>query len=952
MRTRAPLWIAAFAVNLALALSCPAESEIRVSTPNRPAQVSVDPTADPRQAIVSVLDPAGEPVRGLSPQDFTVASGIRKGRVVNLEPLATSKAVPLNLVLVIDNSFSMSEREAVKPLLAALEELLKDVRPIDNIHAVVFSDAESRSAGGRRLNVKTFKSGQAAELKRFFAEAFDRGLTSKTYLYEGILAGLDIVKQMPPAAQKLMAVFSDGEDLNSKYGRPEVEIEAFGIKKFEAYAIDYMPREKPDEFLANFARDHRGRLWKARSASELGPVFQAFKNAIFHKYVLTFELENPIALEPRALDFETPALTTGASAANKVFFATGASEIPAAYARLTDRAAADAFALGPKTDALARHFNVLNVVGRALRRDPAARVGIVGCNSDTGTEQGATELSRHRAEAVKDYLTRIWGIDPGRMPVEARNLPAEPSPPATRSGRLENQRVEFLFDPDRAQSAAAGALVAETGHRSEVTVRLDISPLPDATGWELLIRGNDQVLKSVRGTGVIDPAYPFALDDLGRERLSRLGSIEAIIRVTDRKGRVHEAASDLCHIKAAPRLLIADIPSPPTGTVALAPKTVTVEEITVVDSSPLLNFVYFDAGRAEIPARYALFRTPQEARDFDEERLRGTMEKYPHVLNIIGRRAADRPKARLRIVGCNSNYGEEKGATELSRRRAEAVRAYLKAAWGLDAARLEVEVRNLPATPSAGSVPEGRAENQRVEILSDDPAILDTVRSTWTEALSDTDRFRITPQIESGLEIKRWAIEILGDGARLEGLGGEGPLNRSYVLALKDVGLLDIGQFKTVTAVVTAVDEKGQSLRAEDSAEVRFIRREERLARREGYKVVEKYALILFDFDRADIKDRNRVVVERIGERIRSVPNAVVKIMGHTDTIGKVDYNVALSRKRAQVAYEQILAGGTAARERVSFEGRGPADPLYDNGLPEGRAFNRTVTVILEYEQR
>jgi outer membrane protein OmpA-like peptidoglycan-associated protein len=85
---------------------------------------------------------------------------------------------------------------------------------------------------------------------------------------------------------------------------------------------------------------------------------------------------------------------------------------------------------------------------------------------------------------------------------------------------------------------------------------------------------------------------------------------------------------------------------------------------------------------------------------------------------------------------------------------------------------------------------------------------------------------------------------------------------------------------------------------------------------------------------------------------MREVPAAVVQIVGHTDSIGKVDYNVALSKKRAQTAYDLILGGGIRARDGISNDGRGPADPLFDNGLPEGRAFNRTVTVSLEYEQR
>jgi outer membrane protein OmpA-like peptidoglycan-associated protein len=328
------------------------------------------------------------------------------------------------------------------------------------------------------------------------------------------------------------------------------------------------------------------------------------------------------------------------------------------------------------------------------------------------------------------------------------------------------------------------------------------------------------------------------------------------------------------------------------------------------------------------------------------------MEKYRHALNIIGRRAAERPKAKLRLVGCHSGVGEEKGRTELSRGRAESVRSYLRSIWGIDPARLAVEARGLPAAASAEGLPEGRAENQRVEIYADDPAILDTVASTYIEALSDTETFKITPEIEPGVLLKRWSIEIFGDHQRLEGLTGAGELEPSYVLALKDVGLLNIGNYQTVSAALEAEDAKGQSLKARDTSAVRFLRREERLARREGYRVIEKYALILFEFDRAEIKDRNRMVMDRIGKRVREVPSAVVKIVGHTDTIGKFDYNLALSKKRAEAAYEQLLAGGAAAKGRVSFEGKGPVDPIYDNGLPEGRALNRTVTVILEYEQK
>ncbi len=198
----------------------------------------------------------------------------------------------------------------------------------------------------------------------------------------------------------------------------------------------------------------------------------------------------------------------------------------------------------------------------------------------------------------------------------------------------------------------------------------------------------------------------------------------------------------------------------------------------------------------------------------------------------------------------------------------------------------------------------------------------------------------------------KWRIDLTGDGTTIQSLEGQGDLDSTYRFDLEKIGYAKIGKCENIGVRIEVVDKKGQTHKAYASAKVKFIKREERVAQKKEYKVMEKYALILFDFNRADIKDQNRVVMNRILARIKEIPSAKVTIVGHTDSIGKEIYNIDLSMRRAKAAYDKILSAGVAEGENLSYAGAGPHDPLFDNNLPEGRALNRTVTVRLEYDQK
>jgi len=640
---------------------------------------------DAQRLLVTAEDRLGNPLRDLAAEDFVFRLRGRRAEILAVEPLATSQEVSLNIVMVVDNSASMRQRGAVAAVLEALDAVTGLLRPIDNVTLVAFDDTRSLRLGEHDLHVRVKTSNDKEELRAFLKESYGRGLTDKTVLYEGMLAAIRLIRRMPPEAHKFLVVFSDGEDLNSAVKAEAVAQAAEGLEHFEAYVVDYMPGSGVDGFLQSFSAAHGGRAWKAATAGDLVPIFQAVSSKMLHRYVVSYR---------------------------------------------------------------------------------------------------------------------------------------------------------FLF--------------------------------------------------------------------------------------------------------------------PPTGTLAVSPGQITIEETSTIDSAPLLNYVYFEAGRSDIPARYATFANRSDTEGFREERLRDTLEKYAQVLNILGQRLRDRPEAGVRLVGCNAHSGEERGRIDLSRARAEAVKAYFQYVWGIAPERLTVEARNLPAAPSSGRTPKGREENQRVEIYADDPAILDVVRSVYVEARADAPGLEVRPQVTAEHGIARWKLSVSGGEEILHSRTESQALEERLRLDWQALPLMAVAARPELEVELLVEDREGQTLLLEaPPVAVDFIQREQRLARHLGLSVLEKYALILFDFDSAAIKDRNAAIVDQIVARIKQLPEVAVTIEGHTDNIGPEGYNVELSQRRALAVYSQMAkALGGETPESVTHSGVGPFAPLYGNGLPENRAMNRTVTVTLQYEQR
>jgi OOP family OmpA-OmpF porin len=97
-----------------------------------------------------------------------------------------------------------------------------------------------------------------------------------------------------------------------------------------------------------------------------------------------------------------------------------------------------------------------------------------------------------------------------------------------------------------------------------------------------------------------------------------------------------------------------------------------------------------------------------------------------------------------------------------------------------------------------------------------------------------------------------------------------------------------------------------------------------------------------FDFDKATLRPDANAALGQVLRLLNDEPALAVEIGGHTDDVGKPDYNLALSDRRAAAVKQWLVAHGVAAA-RLSSHGYGDTQPLVPNSSDENRARNRRV---------
>jgi outer membrane protein OmpA-like peptidoglycan-associated protein len=102
--------------------------------------------------------------------------------------------------------------------------------------------------------------------------------------------------------------------------------------------------------------------------------------------------------------------------------------------------------------------------------------------------------------------------------------------------------------------------------------------------------------------------------------------------------------------------------------------------------------------------------------------------------------------------------------------------------------------------------------------------------------------------------------------------------------------------------------------------------------------------LLYFLEGRDELTPDSRQLLGRIIDEIGRRPAPEIVVIGHTDRVGAVPYNDALSLRRAERVREELVKVGIAA-DRIRVAGRGEREPLVPTADEVAEAQNRRVEI-------
>lgn len=106
-----------------------------------------------------------------------------------------------------------------------------------------------------------------------------------------------------------------------------------------------------------------------------------------------------------------------------------------------------------------------------------------------------------------------------------------------------------------------------------------------------------------------------------------------------------------------------------------------------------------------------------------------------------------------------------------------------------------------------------------------------------------------------------------------------------------------------------------------------------------------KTETVLFGFNKDTLTDDDKAQLDGVEQTVSNLRYYSVDVMGYTDKTGPANYNLALSRRRADAVVRYLTENDKIPLERIHILGYGVDMPAGDNKTRDGRKQNRRVEV-------
>ena len=405
-----------------------------------------------------------------------------------------------------------------------------------------------------------------------------------------------------------------------------------------------------------------------------------------------------------------------------------------------------------------------------------------------------------------------------------------------------------------------------------------------------------------------------------------------------------EKAKEIPKEPEPPIIIAEEIPPPaqalinPIRFASIHTPDLELQQTIITQTFPILPYIFFDPGSV-FPNSIKTNVSP----DFREDQVSSnTLETYNNLLGIIAKRMLTSRDSKITLIG-NSDGKEKSNLKErkaLAQGRAQTIKDIFVNNWGIQPDRILIQSRDIPRILSNKEYIEGDAENRRVEIETNSPEILSPViYSKFNEYIPIQNTVSIALETDAKAEITDWRLSILHHEKQLYAKSGIQLPDAKFDIPLDSAIISSLGN--SISGMQDSVDILLEFTLA--SGEVLSNRTKQSIKNTKNTYEISRLSLIVFEYDESTLSDKNAMMMREFLKK-EIGPQSKIDITGSTDKLGEATYNVELSQDRAK-AVETYMRSLQSNLNITSVKGIGSSRMMFDNSLPEGRYYCRTVSI-------